>query len=129
MDAPRPDHLSPWPTQAPQQAWPAQAPPQQPWATQQTWLQQQTPQQWPIHPGHQSPARARHNVWAGISLLAAVLGLFVGALILGPIAIVTGAIGLSTAGPQGGARQQAIWGMLLGLAVTLLGLWALLALL
>lgn len=61
-------------------------------------------------------ARARSNGLAIAGLVCGIVGLVVFAIVLGPLAIIFGSVGLSRANHGAEHRTMAIWGIVLGIA-------------
>jgi hypothetical protein len=59
--------------------------------------------------------RAAGNGMAIAGLVCGIIGLFFFSVILGPLAIIFGGIGLSRAGRGAGHRTMSIWGIALGI--------------
>jgi hypothetical protein len=60
-------------------------------------------------------ARTASNGMAIAALVCGIVGLFVFSIVLGPLAIIFGGIGLSRTRAGAGGRTMALWGVVLGI--------------
>lgn len=81
----------------------------------------------PSRPGDYGEWPARSNGLAVAALVCGIVGLFIANLILGPLAIIFGAIGLQRANRGAGRRTMSAWGLGLGIVALVLGIIAIVA--
>jgi Domain of unknown function (DUF4190) len=66
------------------------------------------------------PPVRESNGLATAALVCGIVGLFIFEFVLGPLAIIFGAIGLSKANRGAAGRAMALWGLILGIVDTAL---------